>query len=155
MSIANLEDGKNVTKTGRTTGTTYGRLKGDSLSISVDKLYAAKGYMSFYDCYEVLDKTILNPFFKPGDSGSGVFVVKDDGTLKPLGIAFASMNSQTVVCKIDAFVNELKLAIVNKQTMKEEEMDWSQTNPVRRKRKMEEGMNLRSKSPKRKKKKII
>lgn len=148
-----MKDGKNVTKTGRSTGTTYGRLERDSLSISVDKSFAANGYMSFYNCYEVLDKTGFDPFFKPGDSGSGVFVEKEDGTLKPLGIAFAFMNSQTAVCKIDAIVNELQLAIVNKQTSKEEEMEWSQTNPTRRKRKLEERMNPHPRSPERKKRK--
>lgn len=81
-------------------------------------------------------------------------MVKGDGTLGPLGIAFASMNSQTVVCKIDTIVNELQLAIVNKQTRMEEDMDWSPTNPSGEKIKNEETMILRSASPKRKKRKM-
>lgn len=143
-------DGNNVIKTGRTTGTTHGRLKLDSLSIRVDKSFAAKGYMVFFNCFEVIDNKGFKTFFEPGDSGAGVFVEKENGTLKPLGIAFASMNSQTAVCKIDAIVKELKLAIVNKQS-REEEMDYSITNYTRRKRKLEERMNKKPVSPVRKK----
>lgn len=144
-------DGNNVIKTGRTTGTTHGRLKLDSLSIRVDKSFAAKGYMVFFNCFEVIDKKGFKAFFEPGDSGAGVFVEKENGTLKPLGIAFASLNSQTAVCKIDAIVKELKLAIVNKQSREEEEMDYSLTNYTRRKRKLEERMNKKPVSPVRKK----
>lgn len=144
-------DGNNVIKTGRTTGTTRGKLILDSLKIRVDKSFAAIGYMTFSNCFEVIDRG-FGAFFRPGDSGSGVFVEKENGTLKPLGIAFACMNSQTAVCKIDAIVEQLKLDIVNKQT-REEEMDYLQTNPTRRKRKLEDRMNPRRASPERKKRK--
>lgn len=153
LSFANGMDGNNVIKTGRTTGTTHGRLKLDSLSIRMDKSFAAKGYMIFNNCFEVIDKKGFEAFFEPGDSGAGVFVEKENGTLKPLGIAFASMNSQTAVCKIDAFVKELKLAIVNKQSREEEKMDYSIRNSTWRKRKLEERMNPCPASPARKKRK--
>lgn len=146
-------DGNNVIKTGRTTGTTRGKLILDSLKIRVDKSFAAIGYMTFSNCFEVIDRG-FEAFFRPGDSGSGVFVEKENGTLQPLGIAFAYMNSQTAVCKIDAIVKELKLAIVNKQSREEEEMDYSITNYTRRKRKLEERMNKKPVSPVRKKIKI-
>lgn len=53
-------------------------------------------------------------FFKDGDSGSGVYVIENDGTLKPLGIAFAylQLQSKTAVCRIDEIVDKFGLQIV-------------------------------------------
>lgn len=98
-----------VVKTGRTTGETIGILKGDDLVCRIDE---SSGYLTFFDCYYVIDKEIEDPFFRDGDSGSGVFLIDDDGKLKPLGIAFAYLFSKTAVCKIDSIVDTLDLEIV-------------------------------------------
>lgn len=94
-------------KTGRTTGKTVGDLLNNTLSIRVN---TPNGSFAFYNCYAIGDRT--EKFFEEGDSGSGVYVVESNGTLKPLGIAFAYMNSQTVVCRIDEIVDRLDLEIV-------------------------------------------
>lgn len=99
-----------VIKTGRTTGTTVGDLQHNILSIKVDTSFLPNKYFVFYNCYAIGDRR--EKFFKEGDSGSGVFVIESDGTLKPLGIAFANLNSQTAVCRIDEIVNKLDLEIV-------------------------------------------
>lgn len=100
--------GKKVIKTGRTTGTTVGELTENLISIKVNSSFSAWGYFSFFNCFAIDTPN----FFKEGDSGSGVFVIEQNETLKPLGIAFAFMESYTVVCSIDTIVDELDLAIV-------------------------------------------
>lgn len=100
--------GKMVIKTGRTTGTTVGILRENFLSIRVNPSFSGWGYLSFFNCYAV----DTPDFFKEGDSGSGVFVIEKNGKLKPLGIAFAVMDSCTAVCRIDTIVDELKLTVV-------------------------------------------
>lgn len=69
----------------------------------------------FYNLY-VVDKIAGEDqlFFKPGDSGSGVFVVEDGKPDKALGIGIAiAISSQvTYVCKIAKILNTLGLEIV-------------------------------------------
>lgn len=116
----NFDGETKVTKSGRTTGTTIGDLTDDSLTVRVDTSFLSRGYIAFFNCYAVENITEQNAFFRQGDSGSGVFVIEKDETLKPLGIAFASLFSQTAVCKIDSIIQKLDLKIVryleNKQT---------------------------------------
>lgn len=115
-------------KLGRTTEKTFGELTDDSLSIKVpvDTSCLSKGYIDFFNCYAIKNIAGKEAFFSPGDSGSGVFVEEKDTPLKPLGIAFASLLSQTAVCKIDTIVNKLDLTIV-RYTRTEDETSSSET----------------------------
>lgn len=101
-----------VTKTGTATETTRGRLMDDTLSLDFD----ISGIKFESDsCYSIEYIDINDdPFFREGDSGSGVYVIdKDTGKpIKPLGIAFAYTNWRTAVCKIGEIVDELDLQIV-------------------------------------------
>lgn len=80
------------------------------LSLKVDSQFSAPGYFAFSNCYAIKESD-KGPFFKHGDSGSGVFVIDND-SLRPLGIAFAFLNSETAVCRVDKIVKKLALEIV-------------------------------------------
>lgn len=106
-------DGKvQVTKAGRTTGTTTGYLADNSLSVQINKTFTPNKSFYFVNCYAINDKTTEKAFFEPGDSGSGVYVLENGDTLKPLGIAFGTLYSCTAVCKINKVVENLDIAIV-------------------------------------------
>lgn len=111
-----------VTKTGRTTGTTYGYLKDNCLTVKVNRSFLSRGYFAFFNCYAIEDNTDIQPFFLEGDSGSGVYVMENGKPSKPLGIAFAYLDSQTAVCNIAMIVDKLDLQIVryleNKENLK-------------------------------------
>ena len=109
----------NVIKMGKTTGLTEGTLDQDNFLVEV-KL-GQGGFLQFYDCFLIEDKD--EPFFLSGDSGSGVFL-DDHGKNKPLGIAFARLNSSTAVCKIKSFLDSLDLSVLAYRTP-EEPMDVS------------------------------
>lgn len=102
-----------VIKSGRTTGTTIGNLKNNVFTVRVGKTFLSRGYFTFFNCYEIGNEK-NQTFFKDGDSGSGVYVIENDGTLKPLGIAFAylQLQSKTAVCRIDEIVDKFGLQIV-------------------------------------------
>lgn len=100
----------NVVKLGKSTGKTKGKLMHGFLSIKVNSKFSAPGYFAFSNCYAIQESD-EGPFFKNGDSGSGVFVIDKD-SLRPLGIAFAFLNSYTAVCRIDKIVKKLDLEIV-------------------------------------------
>lgn len=101
-----------VTKRGITTGTTYGYLIEDSLSINDMEISG----VLFNGCnsYEIENINDDDPFFLEGDSGSGVYVIKNGRPIKPLGIAYAygTLGSTTAVCNIREIVDELDLQIV-------------------------------------------
>lgn len=68
----------------------------------------------FNNCFVVDD--LRSPFFKEGDSGSGVFLLdKTSQTVKALGIAFARKHGsqQTLVCKLNPIAKEFKLLFSN------------------------------------------
>lgn len=122
-----------VIKSGRTTGTTIGNLKNNVFTIRVGKTFLSRGYFTFFNLYEI--GNINNKtFFKDGDSGSGVYVIENDGTLKPLGIAFAYLESITAVCRIDEIVTMFGLQIVRYKNSpslivtEEEPMDVTSTD---------------------------
>lgn len=92
LLFVNGMDGNNVIKMGRIIGIIYGWLKLDFLLIRMDKLFVVKGYMIFNNCFEVIDKKGFKVFFELGDFGVGVFVEKENGILKLLGIVFVFMN---------------------------------------------------------------
>lgn len=100
-----------VIKCGKTTGTRVGVLQNNSLSIRVDNSFLSRGFFAFFKCYAI-GNTNSKAFFERGDSGSGVYVIEKDGTLKPLGIGFAFLISQTAVCRIDEIIKALGLEIV-------------------------------------------
>uniref|UniRef100_A0A8W8NUK1 Uncharacterized protein n=1 Tax=Magallana gigas TaxID=29159 RepID=A0A8W8NUK1_MAGGI len=110
-----------VKKCGNTTGTTFGYLSDCALSVRVNSPLSSNMLLKFDNCYAV--KNIDVPFFKEGDSGAGVFVVQNDGTLKPLGIAFSSLGPMTIVCKIDDFLDKLDLQIVRYEENTTESME--------------------------------
>lgn len=95
-----------VIKRGKTSGITRGCLTEGTLSFPL--------YGSYFSCcYAIENIDNDGPFFLPGDSGSGVYVIKDGKPKIPLGIAFAFLNSKTAVCKISEIVDELGLQIVS------------------------------------------
>lgn len=130
----NFDGETKVTKSGRTTGTTVGDLTDDSLTVRVDTSFLSRGYIAFFNCYAVENITEQNAFFRQGDSGSGVYVMEKDETLKPLGIAFASLFSQTAVCKIDSIIQKLDLKIVRYLDNKQTQLLMSQTENVTEKK---------------------
>lgn len=103
-----------VMQVGRTSGTTFGLLKHDSLAIKITPLFSNK-FMVLCNCYAV--ENIDDPFFQAGDSGAGVYLVKNDELLQPLGIAFGTVGQTTAVCKIDEFLDALNLRIVSYKNM--------------------------------------
>lgn len=107
-----------VTKTGITTGTTYGYLIDDSLSLNME---VSGVYFECNNCY-VIESKNDDSFFLEGDSGSGVYVIDKDNRkpIKPLGIAFAFTNWQTAVCNIRKIVDQLGLQIVRFAKNKDE-----------------------------------
>lgn len=99
-------------KKGRTTGTTYGYLEDNSLTIKVNTWFSSFSYFVFHNCFAVRSYTKDDSFFEQGDSGSGVFLMDGDKTYKALGIAFASLPEMVAVCKIDEILDKLDLQIV-------------------------------------------
>lgn len=98
-----------VTKTGITTGTTYGYLIEDSTSL---KMEVSGVHFDGCNSYEIENIDDDDPFFLEGDSGSGVYVIKNGSQIKPLGIAYGYSESTTAVCNIREIVDELDLQIV-------------------------------------------
>lgn len=132
-----------VMKTGKTTGITFGELDQTRKDGTI-KMYHpsdSDNYYYFENVYVVQNKS-GEAFFKPGDSGSGVFVVEKtkegDKPGKALGILFAGMYSEEAyseeaysieaypeeayVCKIAKILDTLGLTIVryNQETLYEE-----------------------------------
>lgn len=98
-------------KRGGSTGETEGLLTGNNCSVCVDKEYNLGGFYSFFSCFSI--KSIGTPFFKEGDSGSGVFLLENGKPTKPLGIAFAvhPKGQITGVCRIDKIVEVFGLSV--------------------------------------------
>lgn len=111
-----IADGRNlrfdrsikVFKRGGTTGETEGYLSDNSLSVCLD---FTNGFYFFDRCYAVT--SINSPFFEPGDSGSGVFLIENGVPTKPLGIAFAfqKRSQTTAVCRIDKIIDAFNLSV--------------------------------------------
>lgn len=110
-----------VIKRGKVTGDTEGWLMSDSGSVGVKRDLTTGYTYQFDNCYLIKSTTKDKSFFCKGDSGSAVFV-KEDGKLKPLGIAFAfSANGETYACRIDKIVQAFNLSILEE----EEDMETS------------------------------
>lgn len=108
-----------VIKRGITTGDTEGWLMSDKCSACVKKDLTTGYTYQFDNCF-VIKSTTEDTFFDKGDSGSAVFV-KEDGKLKPLGIAFAFSANETYACRIDKIVQAFNLSILEE----EEDMETS------------------------------
>lgn len=104
-----------VRKTGRTTGLTFGLLSNRMESIRIEKPHGSMNFSQFSNLY-VVDNIAGEDqlFFKPGDSGSGVFLVEDGKPDKALGIGIAIgiFSQETYVCKIANILNTLGLKLV-------------------------------------------
>lgn len=110
-----------VTKNGKATGTTYGYLINDTLSIKME-ISPMISY-KVYNCYTINNTNDDDPFFLEGDSGSGVYVLENSEPTKPLGIAFALTKSYlaAAVCDISKIVETLGLQIVRFKKSKSSE----------------------------------
>lgn len=101
-----------VTKTGRATGTTYGYLDEGVMFAKIEYPPLSGTMNDFPELYIVKDIPETPPFFRKGDSGSGVFVMGNQDKPLGIGIAISEQSSETYVCKINEIVNRLGLAIV-------------------------------------------
>lgn len=103
----------NVMKKGSTTGTTYGDLLDCSYFTRIDAHPLSPCFFSMENVYLVGNKSKNKPFSKEGDSGSGVFLMGKE-PYKPLGLVIGSSKNfqQTLVCKIDEFLDKFGLKIV-------------------------------------------
>lgn len=85
----------------------------------------------FYNCYTIKNINDDDPFILEGDSGSGVYVLKNQQPTKPLGIAFALTKSHEIsaVCNISKIVETLGLQIVRfKKSKSSETLTKSEKN---------------------------
>lgn len=101
-----------VTKTGRTTSTTRGKLASENGVVRIPE----NGKCIFHNIYTITNLNPEAPFFRPGDSGSGVYLIGENGECnKALGIAFALLfgkqEVQTCVCKIKEIVNAFNINV--------------------------------------------
>lgn len=102
-----------VIKKGKETGDSEGFLISSSASIAVRRENQPDSVYQFDNCFEI--RSDKEDFFTRGDSGSAVFV-KEDGKLKPLGIAFAfSAEGSIYVCSIHHIVKIFNLSIYQEE----------------------------------------
>ena len=103
-----------VVKRGNASGETTGDLCDKSISVKIGFQMESEPSYVFQNCYSIKDEQRNSPFFKIGDSGSGVFVIdKENQSLAALGIAFArgKCNRRTFVCKIKHISDEFNLTV--------------------------------------------
>ena len=82
-----------VSKKGISTNMTIGLLSQNTMSLEIKGIW-------FKNCFIIHNYEV--PFFKEGDSGSGVFLSDADGKQKrALGIAFGLSKSKTQTCVCD------------------------------------------------------
>ncbi|KAJ8313363.1 hypothetical protein KUTeg_009149 [Tegillarca granosa] len=91
-----------VVKCGRTTSLTTGLIMNDGMECKYDDSLN-NFFVILQNQYQIISNHDRTSFFKPGDSGSGVYIVQD-GNYHPIGIAIASQNEDGEVC----FVTPLK-----------------------------------------------
>lgn len=97
------------------TGETVGILVSGMISIRVDNVPSPLKYRFDY-CYEIINKHGYKPFFEPGDSGSGVYLLDERGNKKPVGIAFAfGLNGDTYACRIEHVTRAFELSLYDVQ----------------------------------------
>ncbi|KAJ8313364.1 hypothetical protein KUTeg_009150 [Tegillarca granosa] len=91
-----------VVKCGRTTSLTTGLIMNDGMECKYEDSLN-NFFVILQNQYQIISNHDRTSFFKPGDSGSGVYIVQD-GNYHPIGIAIASQNEDGEVC----FVTPLK-----------------------------------------------
>lgn len=109
-----FKDSMMVKKRGRTTGVTLGKLVDRFCNFKINSKAVKGKYYNFKDCFVVQQINEKSPFFAEGDSGSGVFLIDEkNGSLKPLGIAFAFSHwrLKTYVCKIEQITNAFDVSV--------------------------------------------
>lgn len=78
-------------------------------------------YYAFPNCYGIIDQDDNHPFFKRGDSGSGVYLLhQDKKTNKVLGIGIGIASDTngsdvTFVCNISEIVRAFNIVIPTEQ----------------------------------------
>lgn len=93
-----------VSKKGRSTKVTIGILSENTISIKLNNIW-------FKNCFCIYNYNDSETFFKEGDSGSGVFLIDEEGeSKKALGIAFAFSRTETCVCDIRNIVQAFDIA---------------------------------------------
>lgn len=118
---------REVKKFGRTTRTTYGRLFGEIESVKIEKHLFSGIFFILFDLYIVNDIPEQAPFFKGGDSGSGVLVVGDPNKALGIAIANSGITLLTLVCKISKITEKLNLKIKQSKQNEKEKKKSSKT----------------------------
>lgn len=106
-----------VVKTGRTTGTRYGFLIKDIMdSCDIKIPWHSELSFSLNNLFIVEDKDEHLPFFRGGDSGSAVVVLREQTPVQALGIGIAFSTAfpktRTLVCQIDEILRTLDMDLV-------------------------------------------
>lgn len=112
-----------VRKKGRVTGITEGILVSGVSTIVVRNGVSPLKYRFDY-CYRIINMPGVKNFFKPGDSGSGVYLIDKEGEKKPLGIAFAyTEDGDTLACRIENITRAFDLLLYDEEESVTEPMD--------------------------------
>lgn len=111
-----IEPGKTiVTKIGRSTGETIGKLIHDYFTVILtDHAIAFNVFASLKGCYIIENIHAHSVFFAEGDSGSGVYLKEDkEKPKKALGIAIANSKKggETAVCDIRQIIDKFSLEL--------------------------------------------
>lgn len=114
--VAEPVPGRKVSKVGRTTGFTEGRIVGQAVcpvpvSYSVSE-YGVKKEVFFADVYVVQGLTEI--FSKPGDSGSLVVQIEPDGSVTSVGLVFAgNARGESFVLPLSKILKDMNLSVVS------------------------------------------
>lgn len=108
-----LIDGETIVmKTGRTTGSTTGLFFYKSIAFRTKNNPDDPHYVRFSNCYGIKDNNDEQPFFKLGDSGSGIYLDHNEKILG-IGIAIAKNPDDdrdiTFVSKIQGIVEAFNI----------------------------------------------
>lgn len=111
-----------VRKKGRATAETEGVLVSGMSTVLVNDSVSPVKYQ-FDFCYEIKSKNADEQFFKPGDSGSGVYLIDREGRKKPIGIAFAHrLDGTAYACRIEQVTRAFNVSLYD---VEETPMDTS------------------------------
>lgn len=114
-----------VKKKGRATGETEGILVSDISTVFVTDTTSPISPIRYrFDyCYEIKNRYAGVKFFEPGDSGSGVYLIDNEGRKKAIGIAFAHRFDGTAyACRIEQITKAFNVSLYD---VEETPMDTS------------------------------
>jgi len=100
-----LEEKERVTKSGRTTEQTYGKVLDTNWNGMVNY---SRGIVFFQDCYLIEGEE--GPFVQGGDSGSPLFNMKNELA----GVIFAGTDTTGIACKIENIEEEANVTLITK-----------------------------------------